>query len=485
MKSINELFRAREKASITIVQFGEGNFLRAFVDYIFQEIDGGRNEERVAIVKSMPFGDLGGFERQNNLFTVKLEGIKNGVISEKHTVIDIVSEVSDLHKDYASFLSLARGEKVKFIVSNTTEAGIMFDEKDTFEEKKNVSFPAKLTQFLYERFRYFCGAADKGVYLLPCELIDRNADELRRCVLDYIGLWGLPQAFQYWIEHDCYFCNTLVDRIVTGFPKQDAEGCFEKLGYRDELLDIAEPFGLWAIERKGEIEKKADWKRGEEVLFADSIDNYKLRKVRLLNGLHTTLFAAAYLSGFDTVSATVRDEGFFKFMQDAAEKEIIPTIPLPEDEIKFYMASVFERFANPFLNHLWLSIALNAVSKWRTRVLPTVKDIFVATGKAPERLLFGLAALLKFYRGGMLTGGVLQTKNCGRKYEVKDGESEMKFFAEISALPEREYALVALKNDRLWGEDLSHGVIGETTLGYYLELTEKSPEEVMKRWTAR
>ena len=420
---------------MNIVQFGEGNFLRAFADHYFDCLKREGRSISVTIVKPISFGSLAQFAAQDNRYHVVLRGMENGKRVESVQEIGVVSAAVDPFCEWERYLALAEDPELKVIVSNTTEAGIRFDEKDAFEEELNNTYPAKLTKFLYRRFRALGGSANSGVYLLPVELIDDNAARLFACVEDYIRLWNLPEDFAEWNRTCNYYCATLVDRIVTGYPKEDVEAVEKLIGEPDKLVTVGEPFGLWVVEKKGEIESLLPaGKHGVNVVFAEDIGFYKKRKVRILNGAHTTLVPLGMRLGVETVGAFVSDELLSAFLDRVIHGEIVPNAGGNVGELRAYANEILDRFSNPFLKHRLASISLNSVSKWRARVLPSVKDCIKNTGRAPRGLMIGFACLLSNY----MTGRV----------PLADEERVLAFFAKKPSLAE------VLANEELWGEDL-------------------------------
>ncbi len=420
---------------VKILQIGEGNFLRTFVDAYFDTLnEEGAGSFAVSIVKPIAFGSLDKFVKSNNKYHIVLRGVENGRAVEKVREINVVSEAIDPFENLNKFYALARDEEVKIVISNTTEAGIVFNGGDAFDDFADITYPAKLTKWLYERFK----AGLDGVYILPVELIDNNADELRKCVGSYSKLWKLPEEFIEWNGKRNYYCNTLVDRIVSGYPRDEEtqEHIFKLIGEKDELVSIGEPFGLWAVEKKGEIEKYI--KEGThdiDVVLTDDIAYYKRRKVRVLNGSHTNLVAAGLMLGKETVYDCMTDDKLSKFLSDTLSSEIIPFV---SDDVKAttqFSDSVIERFLNPYLNHRLSGIALNSVSKWRARVLPSFKDYYNKHGRIPANLTVGLSYLLAMYYS--------------RTDSLQDDSAVLRLFADKTPL-ER-----ILQNTDLWGEDLT------------------------------
>lgn len=416
-----------------VLQYGEGNFLRSFVDLYFETLNRDGGEWAVEIVKPIPFGSLDAFARQENRYHVILRGVKDGNAAETVYPVSVVEQAISPFDDFPAYAALAADPALAVIVSNTTEAGICCHEGDSFDGFAEITYPAKLTKFLYARFR----AGLPGVYLLPVELIGNNADELFRCVEKYIDLWQLPEAFREWNRTENFYCNTLVDRIVSGFPRDEAlrERLWKLVGERDDLLSVAEPFGLWVIENKGKIaDLLPAGHHNIDIILTDDIAYYKKRKVRVLNGSHTNLVAAGLLSGAETVYDCMTNETLYRFFRASLE-EIVPFVSSDRSMTERFAADVEERFRNPYLNHQLTSIALNSISKWRARVLPTFRDFFAANGRIPEHLTVGFSCLMHLYR---------------TKYaELKDDAEVLSFFA--SGKPLKDF----LPDRTVWGEDLT------------------------------
>ena len=416
-----------------VLQYGEGNFLRSFVDLYFETLNREGGEWAVEIVKPIPFGSLDAFARQENRYHVILRGVKDGNAAETVYPVSVVEQAISPFDDFPAYAALAADPALAVIVSNTTEAGICCHEGDSFDGFAEITYPAKLTKFLYARFR----AGLPGVYLLPVELIGNNADELFRCVEKYIDLWQLPEAFREWNRTENFYCNTLVDRIVSGFPRDEAlrERLWKLVGERDDLLSVAEPFGLWIIENKGKIaDLLPAGHHNIDIILTDDIAYYKKRKVRVLNGSHTNLVAAGLLLGAETVYDCMTNETLYRFFRASLE-EIVPFVSSDRSMTERFAADVEERFRNPYLNHQLTSIALNSISKWRARVLPTFRDFFAANGRIPEHLTVGFSCLMHLYR---------------TKYaELKDDAEVLSFFA--SGKPLKDF----LSDRTVWGEDLT------------------------------
>ncbi len=442
---------------VKVVQFGEGNFLRAFVDYM---IDVANEKElfdgSIVILKAIEYGNLDMFHEQKYQYTLTLRGKQEGKEVNESRIITSVKDAVSVYDEYEKFIGLARIETLRFVVSNTTEAGIAFDEKDSFDALPPKTYPAKLTKFLFERYKAFSGDREKGLIILPVELIDDNGILLKEYVLKYARIWSLEEDFITWLLEACVFCSTLVDRIVTGYPKDEAEAIWEKLGYRDNLLVTAEPFGLWVIESEKDISKELPLdKAGLPVIFTDNQKPYKQRKVRILNGAHTSFVLASYLAGNDYVLESMKDEAIRNFMQKVIYEEVIPTLSLPEEELKTFADSVIERFENPHIKHALLSISLNSVSKWRARCLPSLLGYFEKYKSLPEHLVFSIAALLSFYSSSEWKDGSLVGRRNGEGYIIQDDKEVLEFFAENSAKASNELVKLYLSNAAFHGQDLS------------------------------
>jgi tagaturonate reductase len=453
----------KARRPVKILQYGEGNFLRAFVGYMTdianEKAEFGGN---IQIVKPIEYGNLDAFKEQDCVYTVLLRGKRDGAAYVEKRVVTSVSRACCAYRDYEEYAAFAKSPELRLIVSNTTEAGIVYDESDRIELNPPKTYPGKLTKFLYERYLAFEGSEQAGVIVLPVELIEKNGAKLKDCCLRLAALWKLPEGFSRWLGTTNVFCNTLVDRIVTGYPKDEIESLQAELGYSDKLLVAAEPFALWVIESEcPEIVAQAfplD-KAGLPVLFVKDYVPYRERKVRLLNGAHTASALAAYLAGVETVGGLMRDKTMRAFLERALFGELAPMVPLPPDEVGRFAQSVIERFENPFIKHNLLSIAMNSVSKFKARVLPTIKETARRDGKPPEALSFSLAALCAFY--------------CGEGYEKFDDSPVLEFFAENRGLAPAEMSKALLSREDFWGEDLTQTPMLQEAVANGLENIEK------------
>jgi tagaturonate reductase len=393
---------------IRILQFGEGNFLRAFVDNFIQILnDQQLIDSNIVVVQPVPVGRVRDMEAQDGLYTLFLEGMQDGKIIKSHQVIDVLSEFIDPYTQLDLFLAQAQNPDLQVIFSNTTEAGIVFVPETIQMDKTPTSFPGKLLQFLIARFEHFNGNDRKGLDIVACELIDDNGDQLKAALFELAKYNHLPHEFIDWALRHNRFYNTLVDRIVPGYPKDNAAELQAMLGYEDNSMVKGEIFHLWVIEGPAHLKSILPFDQsGLEVFYVESIKPYKQRKVKILNGSHTAMVPIAYLMGKTAVKESIEEESIRSFVSGFVAHEVVPTIALPEADMKAFAASVFERYQNPFIHHLLLSISLNSVSKFKSRILPTIQDN-LTKGKFPRHALFSLAALIVFYRGIGPNGSVI------------------------------------------------------------------------------
>ena len=434
---------------IKVLQYGEGNFLRTFADLYFDTLNKeGVGEYEVHIVKPIAFGSVVAFAERANKYHVVLRGRAGGGDVEDVYTVDAIKTVSDPFVCDKDYYTLASDEDLLLIVSNTTEAGIQFCDKDTFDGFDGITYPAKLTKFLYKR--YLAGKA--GVYILPVELIDNNADVLKACVDKYIDLWGLADGFREWNDSENFYCNTLVDRIVSGHPRDEKTKAHisEIIGESDPLVSVGEPFGLWAVERKGDIEKYVKPGRHNiDVVLTDDIAYYKKRKVRVLNGSHTNLVPAALMLGEVTVYDCMKNERLADFVTETLKYEINPYVSDDLAATEEFADSIKERFLNPYLDHQLISISLNSISKWRARVLPSFKDYYRENGIVPKRLTVGFIYLMALYSSVKENAGKYEVDLPGRVAELKDDGEYLEYFARGGSVSE------FMKRLDVWGEDLT------------------------------
>lgn len=406
-----------------IIQFGEGNFLRAFVDWQVDKMNKEADfNTSVVVIQPLKNGIIRKINEQDGLYTLYLQGIKEGKAVKEHSVINSISRCIDPYTDYEDYLKVAENPEMRFVISNTTEAGIAFDENDKLGDTCQNSYPGKLTAFLYRRFKFFKGDKDKGMVIIPCELIDRNGEKLKNVIFKFIELWNLEEEFKTWLEEANTFCCTLVDRIVPGYPRDTIKEVHEELGYEDDLVDVGEQFHLWVIEGPAWIGDEIPFaKTGLNVKIVNDVTPYRTRKVRILNGAHTALVPVAYLYGLDTVGQAVENEEVGNYLRKLIYDEIIPTLDLPEEELNEFAKAVLERFMNPFVNHYLMSIALNGMSKFETRDLPSLLEYSKTKNKLPEKLVFSLAALIEFYKG----------KRGNDDIKLSDSEDVLKLYSDV------------------------------------------------------
>lgn len=457
MELLNKSKTGKKERPIKVVQFGEGNFLRAFVDYMIDIAnEQGTFDGDIVLIKPIEFGSLEMFHNQDCQYTVSLRGNVDGEGKILNRVVTSVADAVDTYNEYDKFMGLAEIDTLRFVVSNTTEAGIVFDNTDRFEMNPPKTFPGKLTKFLYHRFEAFKGDMSKGLVMLPVELIDDNGIMLKKCVMQLIELWDLSDEFKKWVEEACIFTATLVDRIVTGYPRAAEKEEWEKLGYEDHIMVTGEPFALWVIESDKDISKEFDLPgAGLPVVFTDDHHPYKQRKVRILNGAHTSFVLASWLCGNDIVRQSMEDDDIRNFMNKTIFDEVIPTLTLPEDELKAFAGEVVNRFNNPYVDHALLAISLNSVSKWRARCLPSLLGYVDKFGKLPAHMTFSIAALMAFYTGTEIKDGVLIGDRNGEAYNIKDDMPVLEFFRDNCRKDTRTFVTDYLGNEDFHGQDLN------------------------------
>lgn len=453
-----------------ILVFGEGNFLRAFAGYIVQKLnDSGEYSGGITALQGVESGLCDMINQQDGLYNVIERGIENGKVIERFTLINCLNKCLNPYADYQGYLNIAKNPDLQVIISNTTEFGICYAEAENVSDSVHYNFPAKLTDFLYKRYTHFKGAADKGLVILPCELIDKNGDKLKEIILKYANQWELEKGFTDWLEKANIFTNTLVDRIVSGYPKAEAEDICNKLGYTDNLLDVCEPFLLWVIEGdKNLLNKLPLDKCGLDIIVTDDLSQYRTRKVRILNGAHTMSVLAGHLAGFEIVEQLVNDETFIKYIKKGVFEEIIPA--MQGEKLKEYALDVIERFKNPFLNHKLLSISLNSISKFKARVLVSIKDYIEKFGKSPQILSFSLAALLEFYKQGA------DKFVNDEKFYIEEVKSIIQKYND-----DKDIVHAFLNSKILWEEDLTAlKGLEDAVGGFYTAIQQKGIKAVIK-----
>ncbi len=473
MKDLNRSTFEAVDRPVKILQFGEGNFLRAFVDWILQNLnDAGVINADVAVVQPMPMGRVADLEKQDGLYTLCLEGIDKGEKVQSKRIIDVLKDFINPFEQYDKFLGYAKSEDLEVVISNTTEAGIALDESDTDFTKCPKSFPGKLLAFLKTRYDHFNGDATKGLAIIPCELIDHNGDELKRVMNELAKIKGMDAAFIDWMNNACHYTSTLVDRIVPGYPRDNAAQICEETGYQDNNIVKGEIFHLWVLQKEPFVQEKlpAD-KSGLNVIFADDITPYKQRKVKILNGTHTAIVPVAYMAGIDTVRESVEDADVGRFAAELINDEIKPTIDLPKDQMDAFANSVVERFKNPFIRHELMSIALNSTTKFRTRLLPTYNDYRKKFGKSPKHILFSLASLAVFYRG----------KRGDEDIKLADDAKFLEFWKEVWAIS--DYSALAKKvlgAADVWEQNLDEDDNAALVAGYIESIVKNGERAALK-----
>lgn len=478
-----------ENAPEKVLQFGEGNFLRAFVDYWFDLANekAGWNGKCVLVQPIAPgLAEL--INRQEGLYTLYLRGSEKGQKVDDMRVISSVSRCLNPYEaaGYEAMMEVAVSDSLELIVSNTTEAGITYDPACQKDDCPPASFPAKLTQVLYRRWK----AGKPGVIVLACELIDNNGKELLRCIGQYIAQWGLEEGFRQYVHQDCTVCGSLVDRIVPGRIRDPGEVARleEKHGYADPLLDVGECFGLWVIEGDERLNDALPFRRAgleDKVFVTPDMGPYKKRKVRILNGAHTGFVLAAYLAGQDIVRDCMNDNVIRGFMNKMLYEEVIPTLPLDKDDLMEFASAVQDRFNNPFVSHELMSISLNSTSKWRARNLPSFLGCLEETGKLPPCLTLSLAAYIAFYSSGiqaLTDAGLVCKRPQGNEYTVSDDRWVLEFYFDHRNDSARELVKAVLGNEKMWGRDLTQIAGLEALVTENLEIIRTAGSyEAMKR----
>ena len=442
MKLNRKKFKNLKKYPEKVIQFGSGNFLRCFIDWQLDIINEATDLNAVvAVVKPSNSQRAPLLDVQDGLYTTIIRGLdENQKLVKEIKLIKSVNREIPIYKEFDEYLKLAHNPEMRFIFSNTTEAGIAYSDEDKYDDRPQSTFPGKLTRLLHERFKMFGEEKDKGFIILPCELIDYNGEKLKEIVFKYVKLWNLEKKFEEWLEESNIWCSTLVDRIVTGYPFDEKEELEKELGYEDKFMVTGEYFYLFVIQGPEEIlkkELKLD-KVDLNIKIVEDLKPYKMRKVGILNGAHTAMVPVSYLYGIDTVKETLDDEVLEKFIKDAIYDEIIPALNMDKSELLEFAEAVINRFKNPYVKHFLISISLNSMTKYKTRILPQLITYYEKYKKLPNKLVFALASLIRFYKG---------TRN-SEKIELKDDEWVLDLY------------------ERLWSE------FNDTEKGYYIIVDE-------------
>ena len=460
MELLNRKKTGKVERPVKVLQFGEGNFLRAFVDYMIDIAnEQGKFNGDIVLVKPIEFGSLDRFHDQECQYTVQLRGIVDGEPKRINRIVTSVADAVDAYGEYQKYADYAKLDSLRYIVSNTTEAGIVYDDTDRLEMEPPKSYPGKLTKFLYERYKHFNGTMDKGLVMLPVELIDDNGIHLKECVEKLAVLWNLEDGFKTWLDEACVFTSTLVDRIVTGYPRDEAEELCKEFGYQDNLIVTGEPFALWVIESAKDISKEFPLPdAGLPVIFTDNQKPYKQRKVRILNGAHTGFVLGAYLAGENIVRDCMNDETIKGFMNKMLYDEVIPTLPLDKNDLMQFASAVQDRFNNPFVDHELMSISLNSTSKWKARNMPSFLEYIKETGKLPECLTMSLAAYIAFYSNdiqALTDAGLVCKRPAGNEYTVSDDRWALEFYYAHKDDSAEALVNAVLTNEKMWDQDLT------------------------------
>ena len=449
----NHAIKNRKSLPIKVMQFGGGNFLRAFVDISIQKINSSTEfNAGIAVIKPTERGDYQELKSQDGLFSVNLEGYANDTFVQDLTVVDCIQEVVNPYSEWEAYLALAELPDLRFIISNTTEAGIVFNTDDAFDNHPPKEFPAKLTVWLFHRFKHFKGDTDKGCMLLPVELIEKNGETLKQCILQYADHWSLGDAFKNWISKSCIFYNTLVDRIVSGYPKDKIEEIEAKLGYTDKLAVAGELYHSWLLEGPEDILAEFPFQDTDlNIELVSDLASYRNLKVRILNGAHTSMVPVAYLLGERLVKDAMNNALVVNFIKGVLMNEVLTTLDFPQDYKQQFANDVLTRFKNPALEHKLISISLNSTSKFVTRLLPTLKDYLEIKGSLPANITFALSALLRFYEGSF----------DNEKINLNDKSSILEYFSNTwQQFRENNIDLNTLTsqilgNTDIWNEDLN------------------------------
>ena len=454
-----------------VMQFGEGNFLRAFVNYWFDVSNekAGWNGKCV-LVQPIAQGLTQLINEQEGLYTLYLRGTENGEKVDRKRVISSVSRCINPYEaeGFASMMELAVSDDLEYVVSNTTEAGIVYDPACNKDDMPCSSFPGKLTQVLYKRWQ----AGKSGLVILSCELIDNNGKELLKCVNQYIDQWGLEEEFKNYVNQNCTFCSTLVDRIVPGRIRDAKEvAALEEInGYTDPLMDVGEVFGVWNIEGPAWLEEKLPFKAaGVNCIVVPDVTPYKKRKVRILNGAHTGFVLGAYLGGYDIVRDCMHDQSVLGFMNKMLFDEILPVLPLAKEDVESFAAAVQDRFNNPFINHELMSISLNSTSKWRARNMPSFLEYIEKFGKLPTCLTMSFAAYIAFFSSDIQAleeNGLVCRRPKGNTYVCSDDRWALEFYYDHRNDSVEDLVSAVMKNEQMWGMDLT------TVEGFYAATVE-------------
>lgn len=466
MQALNRTNLKADYLPVRALQFGGGNFLRGFVGYLLEHYNKKTDSQiGIAVVKVTPHGDYQDWKAQDGLYHVRTKGLEQGVLLHKTELVRSVSKIIHAYQEWDDFLATAEAPALKFLFSNTTESGLQLDDEDQWSDTPPPSFPAKLCRWLYQRYRHFGGSPDAGCVVIPCELVEDNGQLLRLLVMRCAEDWGLELNFIRWLVEANLFCNSLVDRIVPGISKEKLPEAWQELGYEDHRMTEGEPYYLWVIEAPDAVRKALPLPAaGLNVIFTDDLQPYRERKVRILNGAHTALVPVAYLAGLRIVRDTVEDGVVGPYLEQLLREEVLPTLVMPEEELTTYLASIIDRFKNPYVDHQILSIALHSFTKFKVRLLPSLLAYTDQKGGLPLRITFALAALIRFYKGAYR----------GESIPLKDEPGVLEMLQEAWQFVDHSaVAKTILTWSAHWGQDLSKIPGLQAQVSYYLERMEK------------
>jgi tagaturonate reductase len=446
------------------IQFGGGNFLRGFVDWLIHELNKQQLfNGKVAIVQSHVAGSevIDMLKEQDYLYTVVLRGRQNGKIIDKKEIVSSISRTIHAIDEWSVLMKAAESPDLEVIFSNTTEAGITYSDEG-YPVAGNVpeSFPGKLTMVLHHRYETFANKTDCGLAIIPCELIEQNGDKLKELVLRKAEDWELSNAFKDWVEHNNSFCNTLVDRIVTGYPKDAVKEYEQVLGYKDNLITVGEPYHMFAVDAPDHVKEILPFHRaGLNIKWGDVVPHREL-KVRLLNAPHTMMFATGYLYGADTVLDVMEEEKLAEYVQRSFN-ELLPTVNMTESVKKDFVEDIKERFLNPFNKHYLTDIGMNALFKYHSRILPSLLSFYDRYGHLPQTMVFSLAAIIAFYRPDHQKEGRWFGKRGDEMYSILENRNVLDMLTslwqqiESDSLSLEELVEAVLKSEQIWGRDLT------------------------------
>ncbi|HUX98881.1 MAG TPA: tagaturonate reductase [Candidatus Deferrimicrobium sp.] len=450
---------------VKVLQFGEGRFIRAFLNFF---IDVANHKElfngRSIVIQPRKADMAPIINAQDGLFTLCAQGLRNETQHQEFMIISSIKEAIAARTEWDKVLRIAELPTIQIIASNTTEAGLVYDSQDRIDKIPPDSFPGKIAALLYHRYQFFDGDRNKGLRILPLELIENNGDILRKSVLQMVKNWNLDKNFINWLQSANIFYNSIVDRIVTGYPKNSEIDQFQKqLGYEDKLFNIAELYHSWIIEADEQLQNLIPFKKaGLNIKFVSNIKDYFIRKVRILNGAHTSMVPIAYLSGKNFVKESIDDPLINIYIQNLLEKEVIPFINLSENELISYKNTIIERFRNPFLEHNLLTISLYSISKMKLRVLPSILEYYQKFNSYPPLLLFAFAAFMVFMRIDEHTDQGWFGLRKSERYEYQDDFNGLETFnnawKSIDPLKKGEIdklATLLCQNTTLWDIDLT------------------------------